>query len=598
MSRVNVNKTFISSPLVGEDKGGGCNRILTPILAFPHKGGRKKLNCFTIIVFFLSINLFPHFLYAQSAKSIEDILGSIPVQNGGRVKPFRSFAKESLLLVTGKMSWEKQDPTIVIWKWLAEPQVWASKPLVPVQNAELRKHFSADTINNRVAPNLILNDLEFLKTIRALQQRQEKEKNLTASEKKQLEFYQRARLFDEISNGRIPGFIPHPEDPKISWLPPEALIHQEGTEILTNVFPVSEVRQLQTVFLHFLDRIKEGNLEAAFPSAQEFVSNLNELLLSREIILDRSKINEELLYFKIKPFQLALAFYLLSLFIWAAPNKNPKLILAALVLFFIGFFTHTFGFVLRILIAGRPPVTNMYESIIWVSWAAALFSVVLWFFYRSSLLPAIAAAVATFGLLVAESFPTLLDPSISPLVPVLRSNFWLTIHVLTITLGYGAFALNWGISHALIYSLAFNGKKKTIDNLTEYVYRSLQIGVILLSCGTILGGVWASYSWGRFWGWDPKETWALIAILAYLAVLHSRTAGWLDTFGVGFWAALCFLTVLMAWYGVNFVLGVGLHSYGFGGGGLHYVLAFVGADLIFLLFLEKQFKMNTHIIER
>src|SRR3989338_3913375 len=265
----------------------------------------------------------------------------------------------------------------------------------------------------------------------------------------------------------------------------------------------------------------------------------------------------------------------------------------ALSIFVTGFSIHTFGFILRILIAGLPPVTNMYESIVWVSWASAFFSLIFWIFYRSNLLPQVAACVATIGLLIGENFPALLDPSISPLVPVLRSNYWLTIHVLTITLGYGAFLFNWGIAHALLYSLAFHQKKETADHLAEYLYRSLQVGVILLASGTILGGVWAAESWGRFWGWDPKETWALIAVLAYLAVLHSRMAGWLDSFGVAFWSIISFLTVLMAWYGVNFVLGAGLHSYGFGGGGLQYVVAVIAADVLFIANLARQFKIKS-----
>lgn len=563
----------------------------------------------SVLILFMFSSL--AFAYAES---IEDVLGKIPVQNGGRVKPFRSFAQENALLITGKSSWEQQNPTVLIWRWIAQPQVWSARPMIPLRDPQLRKIFSSDLVKDRVAPNLVLNNLDFVKSIRGLQNKQDREKNVTAGEKKQLELYQRARLFDEISNGRIPGFIPHPDHPTVAWLPLEAILHPEGEEILTSVFPAPQVQKLQTAVLYFLDRIKEEDLTAAQASAHEFASRLEELLSSREIVLDQSKIDLEIFYLKLRPFQLALVFYILVLVLSAVPKKisphlNPlaktppplmgggweggKLYAIILGLFFTGFFIHTFGFVLRILISGRPPVTNMYESIIWVSWGAALFSLIFWFFYRSSLLPSIAAAVAMVGLLVAESFPTLLDPSISPLVPVLRSNFWLTIHVLTITLGYGAFALNWGASHALIYSLAFNARKELADHLAEYVYRTLQAGVILLSCGTILGGVWASYSWGRFWGWDPKETWALIAILAYLAVLHSRTAGWIDTFGVAFWSALCFLTVLMAWYGVNFVLGVGLHSYGFGGGGLHYVLAFVAADLIFLLFLAKRFKINT-----
>ena len=478
------------------------------------------------------------------AQSLEDTLGKIPVQNGGRIKPFQSFAKESALLITGRTSWEKQNSTVLIWRWIADPQTWSAKALIPIQNSKLRNLFSDDLANNRIAPNLVLSNLDFLKAVKALQEKQEKEKNLTSDEKKQVELYERARFFDEISNARIPGLIPHPDNPQVAWLPLEALLHPQGIEILTNVFPMPEVQKLQAMLPHFLSRMKEGNLAAALPSAQAFVSSLDALLLSREIILDQRKIKLELLYLKLKPFQLALVFYLLALFLMSFPRKresknvDPRLkhsgMTAGLSLFFVAFLCHTFGFVFRILISGRPPVTNMYESIIWVSWGTALFSTIFWFFYRSPLLPAIAAAVAVIGLLVGESFPTLLDPSISPLVPVLRSNFWLTIHVLTITLGYGAFALNWGASHALTFALAYKAKEELTENLTEYVYRSLQIGVILLSCGTMLGGVWASYSWGRFSGKDPKQTWALIAIIAYLAVMHSRTAGWLERCGVGF----------------------------------------------------------------
>jgi hypothetical protein len=112
----------------------------------------------------------------------------------------------------------------------------------------------------------------------------------------------------------------------------------------------------------------------------------------------------------------------------------------------------------------------------------------------------------------------------------------------------------------------------------------LQLGVILLAAGTILGGVWANYSWGRFWGWDPKETWALIALLCYILTLHGRLAGWWTQFGLVVASVVCFLAVLMAWYGVNFVLGKGLHSYGFGIGGETYVVGFVIADLLFVAF--------------
>ena len=102
-----------------------------------------------------------------------------------------------------------------------------------------------------------------------------------------------------------------------------------------------------------------------------------------------------------------------------------------------------------------------------------------------------------------------------------------------------------------------------VKMLTMFIYRAMQVGVLLITAGTFLGGVWADYSWGRFWGWDPKEVWALITLLIYIIPLHGRFAGWINNFGMVMASLVCFLSVVMAWYGVNAVLGVGLHAYGF-----------------------------------
>jgi len=165
-------------------------------------------------------------------------------------------------------------------------------------------------------------------------------------------------------------------------------------------------------------------------------------------------------------------------------------------------------------------------------------------------------------------------------MPVLRDNFWLTTHVLTITLSYGAFALALGIGHITLGTVIKGGKPAPA--LYNYLYRVLQVGILLLAVGTVLGAVWANYSWGRFWDWDPKEVWALVALLSYLFVLHGRIAGKWGGFGMSVGAVLCFQTVIMAWYGVNFVLGVGLHSYGFGSGGFSYAITFVIVELLFV----------------
>lgn len=179
-----------------------------------------------------------------------------------------------------------------------------------------------------------------------------------------------------------------------------------------------------------------------------------------------------------------------------------------------------------------------------------------------------------------------------PLQPVLRSNFWLTIHVLTIVSSYAAGALAWGLGNMALGYYLF-GKYRTptpaeahrpesgaasqtaltprppeqCATLASYCYKAMQVAVLLLAAGTILGGLWADVSWGRFWGWDPKEVFALISLLIYLAVLHGRYAGWFGNFGMALGTVLGASAIIMSWYGVNFILGVGLHAYGFGQGG-------------------------------
>ena len=343
-----------------------------------------------------------------------------------------------------------------------------------------------------------------------------------------------------------------------------------------------------------------------------------------------------------------------------------------------------YGFYLRVRISSWAPVTNMYETVIWVALVAAVLSLVFEMIFRRTFTALAGAGVALLGTIVAANVP-LLDPSIKSLQPVLRDNFWLSTHVICVVSSYAAFALAWmlglvscvyyltatyrqsprfrelalplipglllllgggagvaasygmfgpqwatndaasytssgaatgndtlfyafatmallGETMSLAGLLALAGEvvnrltfrpeaeeeteaerhsKVTLDPRaramqrtvsivkpqSNFIYRAMQVGVLLVATGTILGGVWADVSWGRFWGWDPKEVWALITLLVYLVPLHGRFAGWVSTFGLVAASVVCFLSVIMAWYGVNFVLGVGLHSYGFVEGG-------------------------------
>jgi ABC-type transport system involved in cytochrome c biogenesis permease subunit len=253
---------------------------------------------------------------------------------------------------------------------------------------------------------------------------------------------------------------------------------------------------------------------------------------------------------------------------------------AGLALLAAGFAVQTYGFVLRTLIAERAPVTNMYETIVFASWGAVLFALAFEARHGTRLFAACASGLSVGFLLLADSVP-IFDAAIDPLAPVLRDNFWLSSHVLTITLGYAALLLALALGHVTLGLLYLRRGEARIRTVSGFTYRSMQAGTLLLAVGTLLGGVWASYSWGRFWGWDPKETWALIALLVYLAILHARFAGWMSDLGLAVGSIVGGLSVLMAWYGVNYVLGTGLHSYGFGAaGGTGWVAAYVALEIV------------------
>jgi ABC-type transport system involved in cytochrome c biogenesis permease subunit len=210
----------------------------------------------------------------------------------------------------------------------------------------------------------------------------------------------------------------------------------------------------------------------------------------------------------------------------------------------------------------------MYESIIYMGFGTSLIGLILELRRPQKLVLAASSAISAAVLLLADSFPTVLDPGFRPLPPALRNDFWLVIHVLTVTFSYSAFAVALGIGNITLgYFLVRSRDGDIIAMLGRLNYRCIQVGVLFLAVGTVTGGIWADYSWGRFWGWDPKEVWALITLLGYLAVLHSRYVNWVGQFGMAALSVICFSLVVITWYGVNFLLGSGLHNYGGGSGG-------------------------------
>ncbi|MDZ4081690.1 MAG: cytochrome c biogenesis protein CcsA, partial [Bdellovibrionales bacterium] len=288
----------------------------------------------------------------------------------------------------------------------------------------------------------------------------------------------------------------------------------------------------------------------------------------------------------------ALMYFAAGVLLWLS-DKDSRLRKYAQGALIAALSLHILGFAVRVYITGFAPVTNMYGTMLWVSFGVALFGALLFQMYQRAKMISLLYAGAGLVLILTEGFPLVLNPGLDPVVAVLRSNLWLTVHVLTITISYAAFTITMLLGNYAMVMNAFGKlKSEEIKDLSHHCYRMIQLGVFLLTVGIVLGGVWADYSWGRFWGWDPKETWALIADLGYLAILHARITGWVSPLGILLASPVAYLLVIMAWYGVNFVLAAGLHSYGFSKGGATWVGIFVGLQIILAVASIAKWKLD------
>jgi ABC-type transport system involved in cytochrome c biogenesis permease subunit len=511
-----------------------------------------------------------------------DPLRKIVVQDGGRLKPLDTFARETARRVSGAVpftggeSVKGMDPVEWVLAMLADPKRWREEPIVKVSHAGVRAAAGLpDKPNQRYSFTELTTHAGFLAAADKVHEklRKDREAKLDPVEREISTLYDTLGVMAGLFSGESLRIVPHPNDRNGTWFSLADLGDAEQA-------PIQRIRTLTAALV---TSYQSGDGAGVSAAASALGRRLVEL--APEMYPPAKTVGVEVQYNRLKPFRLAWVAYLLGfLFLLASfPLSARWAGRAGLALVLLGFALHAYGMGLRIYISGRPPVTNMYESVVWVAWGAVLFALVFEAVYKARYFAAAAAGLATLSLILADNVP-ILDGSIDPLVPVLRDNMWLTVHVLTITLGYAAFLLGMGLGH-LNLGLYFFAPRKTalFKTLSLFLYRSLQVGTLLLATGTMLGGVWASYSWGRFWGWDPKETWAFIALLGYLAILHGRMVGWIREFGMAVGSILGFLLVLMAWYGVNFVLGTGLHSYGFGSGGYAYVGGFVAFEVLVIV---------------
>jgi ABC-type transport system involved in cytochrome c biogenesis permease subunit len=226
-------------------------------------------------------------------------------------------------------------------------------------------------------------------------------------------------------------------------------------------------------------------------------------------------------------------------------------------------------------IAGRIPASNMYESMLFLGWGVGLFAVVA-LLLRQRLLVANGAAMGALAMMLVDLLP--MDGFVHPVAPVLAGTPWLAIHVPIIVVSYSVLAMATGLAHLVLgVSIWAPARRDLVERWSQLLYWYLHVGSILLIAGILTGSIWAASSWGRYWGWDPKEVWSLVAFLAYMAILHARFDAQIRSFGVAACSILAFWTILMTYLGVNYVLAAGLHSYGFGSSNLVNVMLGIAA---------------------
>lgn len=305
------------------------------------------------------------------------------------------------------------------------------------------------------------------------------------------------------------------------------------------------------------------------------LSNYNKKNLTTFEIL---KINIEIIYNKINLLLYGVLSYFISFILSFFKFKDKNFIYHIKYIFFIGFLSNFMDIFLRLFISEHPPVTNLYESFIFVTFICSLIFLFLLNKIKKKFFIIIIIMILLLLQIISYNYNN--GSEIKNLVSVLNTNFWLTLHVLTITIGYACCLITSGLGHICMF---YYFKKDNYKKLYNYTYTFVIISLLFMLNGTILGGIWADQSWGRFWGWDPKENGALLIVLCLILILHIRLLH--KRFFFILCVALLNIAVVLSWFGVN-LLNVGLHSYGFIQGVNFWLIFFITIEIIYIIMLS------------
>ena len=544
----------------------------------------------------------------------------LTVQHDGRWPPLDTVARDLVEAVTGTQYFNGHDPVVLLLAWTFDSTSWMEEPLIKIRNPELRQELQLPATKQvfsyaeLVGHDFLLAQIDKLAHI-------EQGRKMNPLESKVSDINERLVTLQRVFQGRVIRPIPDPDEQFAAWtaIPASSM----GAEAVAT--PVREAWEA-------LGEAFRANEAAAFASASQALTQALEALPAKHRPTP-DRIETELRYNKMQPFRLGwqllvVGAVLAALAMFVKQKWFDMLTVLGLI---VGFAVLSYGLWLRWQIAGRIPASNMFESLLFLSWGMVAFAIVSTFLLKHRLVPLTAAAMGAASLMLADLLP--LDQFVRPIVPVLRDTVWMSIHVPIIMVSYSVLALGVLFAHVQIILMAFSpAQRKLITTVDTLHYWYIHVGSILLLAGIVTGSMWAASSWGRYWGWDPKEVWSLVALLGYLTILHVRidvekvhpvayfialvlavalfvivmpkleplTSGKIvafigaamgmvvlvvtrGPFATAVKSTLCFWLIIMTYVGVNYVLGIGLHSYGFGTGAVvRYMFLIGGIDLAFM----------------
>ncbi|RPD98759.1 cytochrome C biogenesis protein [Aureibaculum marinum] len=511
-------------------------------------------------------------LTAQKAsKEHAEKFGSLIIQDAnGRMKPVNTFTSELIRKVSKKDTYNGLDANQIAISMVTNPRIWMSVPFIYIKPANTRVReiigIPEDQKYARLS-DFFTTRGEYKLSVEVEKAYKKKIKN--KFEESILNIDGRVTLlYQAVINGSIFKFFPLQGDPNNKWFSyvEHKLAGFKGTDSLyvANVIPL------------YANGLKLAAEKNDYSKADEFLESMHRYQhkFGGAVMPSDRKVELELLYNKYDIFRSLFMYYMLAaLFLFVVVIvqifNNSKLIVrfvqAGVFIIIALFIFHTIGLGIRWYISGHAPWSNGYEAMIYVAWATMLFG--LLFGKKSSLTVAATTFVVSMILMIAHW--NWLDPSIGTLVPVLDS-YWLMIHVAIIVGSYGPLTIGMvlGLLSLVLFAVTTTKNKHKLDlaikEVTIINEMALTIGLVMLTIGNFLGGMWANESWGRYWGWDPKETWALVSIMVYAFVLHMRLVpGLRSRFAFNMISVFAYASILMTFLGVNHLLS-GLHSYAVG----------------------------------